>query len=472
MVTSPDILSPQSDALLQRLQTILGTEAVTTSVEVLRNYSHDESSLSPAMPLVVCWPEEAEQVAAVLRLANELRIPITARGGGSSLEGNAIPAPGGIVLALERMNRVLEVLPQDFQVRVQPGVVYDDLNRYLAPYGLFFAPGPSSGDVATIGGMIGNNAGGLNAVRYGVTRDHVLRIQVALADGSLCWFGTRAHKSSSGYDLVRLIVGSEGTLGIVTEIVLRLHGIPERLTALAHFPTLEAAAGVVFEVMLSGILPGALELIDSASIRYLNTYKGWNWPEQATLLFEFHGTPKSIEEECEIVRQICDEYGASLYRTAASPAEREHLWAGRKEITRAEQALFARHDFYKGDIAVPLSQYVPTILEARRLAQEEGLTISLFGHAGDGNLHSTIPVPKDDAEAHARAARVTDGLIRFALSVGGTASGEHGIGLAKRKYLPVEHGAAVEVMKKIKQALDPNGILNPGKIFALDESSL
>jgi D-lactate dehydrogenase (cytochrome) len=451
--------------LVQQLQALLGPAAVSTSIEVLNNFSHDESSLPPVMPQVVCWPETAEQVAGVLRLANERRIPVTARGGGSSLEGNALPTPGGIVLALERMNRVLEILPQDFQVRVQPGVVYEELNRQLARYGLFFAPGPSSANVATIGGMIGNNAGGLNALRYGATRDHVLRIQVAFADGSLYWFGTRAMRTSSGYDLVRLIVGSEGTLGIVTEVVLRLHGIPEKRTALARFSALETAAQVVFEVMQSGILPGALELMDATSIHYLNVYKGWTWPEQPTLLFEFHGTPKGIEEEVEIARRICAEHGASLF-CAASPDQRDQLWAGRKEITRAEQALYPGYDFIKGDIAVPLSQYVPTILEAKRLAQQRGLNISLFGHAGDGSLHSTIPVPPDDAPARINAERVMDDLIRFALSVGGTASGEHGIGLAKRKYLIAEHGAAVEVMKSLKQALDPNGILNPDKMFS------
>lgn len=458
-------MNPISPSFLAQLQVILPSSSYSLEYSVLEGYSHDESSQKAVTPLAVVWPENAGQIAAVLKLCNEQRTPVTARGGGSSLEGNAVPSPGGIVLSLEKMNTVLEILPEDFQVRLQPGVVYDDLNRQLARFGLFFAPGPSSGDVATIGGMVGNNAGGMNALRYGVTRDHVLRLQVALADGALLWFGTRAMKSSSGFDLVRLMVGSEGMLGIVTEIVLRLHGLPERRTALAHFPALETAAQAVFEVMRSGILPGALELMDAVSIHHLNVYKKWSWPETPTLLFEFHGTPRGIAEELEITRQLCQELGATTFREAASPAEREQLWAGRKEITRAEQDIFAGHLFFKGDIAVPLSQYVRTLQKAQNLAEEHGLSMAAFGHAGDGNLHTTIPALPSDAEACARAEKLMDALIRFALSVGGTASGEHGIGLAKRKYLSEEHGAAVEVMRRIKQVLDPNGILNPGKMF-------
>jgi len=305
-------------ALLSQLQKLLPPPSFSLETAVLEGYSRDESSQPAQMPLAVVWPETTEQVAAVLKLCNDHRVPVTARGGGSSLEGNAIPSLNSIVLSLEKMNKVLEILPEDFQVRLQPGVIYDDLNKQLARYGLFFAPWPSSGDVATIGGMVGNNAGGLNALRYGVTRDHVLQLQVALADGSLLWFGTRAMKSSSGYDMVRLIVGSEGTLGIVTEIVLRLHGLPERRTALAQFPSLDSAAQAVFEIMRSGITPGALELIDANSIHILNQFKGWDWPEHPSLIFEFHGTPKGIEEEVEIARGICGELGAVTCRARAT----------------------------------------------------------------------------------------------------------------------------------------------------------
>lgn len=461
MTLSPDFLS--------QLQAILPPASLGLQPSVLETYARDESSQPAQAPLAVVWAETAEQVAAVLSLCNRHRVPVTARGGGSSLEGNAIPSPGGIVLALERMNKIIEVLPQDFQVRVQPGVVYDDLNRHLARFGLFFAPGPSSGDVATIGGMIGNNAGGLNALRYGVTRDHVLRLQVALADGSLLWFGTRAMKTSSGFDLVRLMVGSEGLLGVVTEIVLRLHGLPERRTAMAQFETLDAAAQAVFEVMSSGIVPGALELIDGHSIAHINRYKQWDWPEMPTLIFEFHGTPSGIAEEVEIAREICASLGARHFEVAETPARREQLWAGRKEITNAEKALYPNYLMLKGDIAVPLSQYAAAVQKAWALGEQHGLAVSIFGHAGDGNIHWHTLVPPGDAAALARGEQAAAELIRYALAVGGTATAEHGIGLAKRSFLVEEHGAAVEVMKRIKQALDPNGILNPGKMFALDE---
>ena len=450
-------------SFLSQLQAMLPSTA--TEPGVMESYARDESSQPAQMPIAVVWPENAEQVAAVLGLCNQHKVPVTARGGGSSLEGNAIPSPDGIVLSLEKMNKVLEVRPQDFQVSLQPGVVYDELNRQLARHGLFFAPGPSSGDVATIGGMVGNNAGGLNALRYGVTRNHVLRLQVALADGSLVWFGTRAMKTSSGFDLVQLMVGSEGLLGIVTEIVLRLHGLPERRTALAQFPGLDDAAQAVFEVMSSGILPGALELVDAVSIGHINRYKGWDWSEVPTLIFEFHGTPSGIEEEVEIASDVCTSLGALKFEVATTPALRDQLWAGRKEITNAEKALYPDSIMLKGDIAVPLSQFAPTVQHAHALGEKSGLTTSIFGHAGDGNIHWHTLVPPGDARALANGEQAATDLIRYALSVSGTATAEHGIGMAKREFLIEEHGAAVEVMKKIKQVLDPNGILNPGKMF-------
>jgi len=384
----------------------------------LEAYSRDESSQPAQLPLAVVWVETAEQTAAVLGLCNRFRVPVTARGGGSSLEGNSVPSPGSVALSLERMNKVLEILPQDFQCRLQPGVVYDNLNRQLARHGLFFAPGPSSGDVATIGGMVGNNAGGLNALRYGVTRNHILRLQVVLADGSIVWFGTQAMKTSSGFDLVQLMTGSEGLLGIVTEIILRLHGLPERKTALAQFADLDAAAQVVYEVMSSGILPGALELVDAASIRHINRYKGWDWPEVPTLIFEFHGTPSGIAEEVEIVREICVHLGAVRFEIAETPARRDQLWAGRKEITNAEKSLYPGFIMLKGDIAVPLSQYASTVRYAGALGKKHSLAISIFGHAGDGNIHWHTLVPPGDPAALANGELASAELISPSPSAG------------------------------------------------------
>jgi D-lactate dehydrogenase (cytochrome) len=454
-----------SNQILFQFQALLGSAGLTTESGRLELYARDESSQPAQLPLAVVWPETAEQVAGILKIADRNRLPVTARGAGSSLEGNAVPSAGGIVLSSEKMNRVLEILPQDFQVRLQPGVVYDELNRQLAPHRLFFAPGPSSGDVATVGGMIGNNAGGLNALRYGVTRDHVLRLQVALADGSLVWYGTRAHKTSSGFDMVRLMVGSEGLLGIVTEIVLRLTALPKRRTALAQFPDLDAAARTVYEVMRSGITPGALELVDVQSVRNINAYKGWSWPEVPMLIFEFHGTEEGLAAEVESVKAICSRFGAVHFEVAASSAESEALWSGRKEITNAEKALHPGAVMLKGDIAVPLSQYAPTVQLAEALGEKYGLTIAIFGHAGDGNIHWHTMVPADDTRGLADGELAAAELIRHAIAVGGTASAEHGIGLAKREFMLEEHGPAVEVMKKIKRVLDPHGILNPGKMF-------
>jgi len=439
--------------------------AMSVESDRLVEYSHDESSMPHQMPLAVVWPETAEQVSALLKLCIDHRLPVTARGGGSSLEGNSIPSNGGIILSLERMNKVLEILPQDFQVRVQPGVIYDHLNKQLAPFKLFFAPGPSSGDVATIGGMVGNNAGGLNALRYGVTRNHVLQMQVALADGTLVTYGTRAMKTSSGFDLVQLMVGSEGLLGIVTEITLRLHGLPDRLTALAQFNRLEEAAQAVFEIMSSGFLPGALELMDATSIHHINLYKDYNWTEVPTLLLEFHGTPAGIKGELALARKICSDLGATKFEAAKTTAQAERLWAGRKGITNAEKALYPDHMILNGDVAVPLSQYVPAVRLGLELGEKYALPVSIFGHAGDGNIHYHTLVPPNDSLALEKGYRAQSDLIRLALSVGGTAATEHGIGLAKRDFLVEEHGPSVEVMQRIKHALDPNNILNPDKMF-------
>jgi D-lactate dehydrogenase (cytochrome) len=455
-----------SEGILEDLRNIFPTTAISIEESCLREYSHDESSLPAQMSLAVVWPETAEQVSALLRLCNDHRLPVTPRGGGSSLEGNSIPSNEGIVISLEKMNKVLEVLPQDFQVRLQPGVIYDDLNEQLAPFGLFFAPGPSSGNVATIGGMVGNNAGGLNALRYGVTRNHVIRLQVVLADGTLVTYGTRAMKTSSGFDLVQLMVGSEGLLGIVTEITLRLVGIPERLTALAQFTTLDVAAKAVFEIMSSVFLPGALELLDATSIHHINLYKKWHWAEVPTLLLEFHGTGESIKGELAIARDICSTLGATLFEEAKTVDQAKQLWSGRKEITNAEKALFPDHLIFNGDVAVPLSQYAPAVRYARELGEKYELPVTIFGHAGDGNIHYHTLVPPNDPQALLKGDQAQSDLIRFALSVGGTAAAEHGIGLAKRDFLVEEHGDSVEVMKKIKRALDPNNILNPGKMFS------
>jgi D-lactate dehydrogenase (cytochrome) len=458
-------MSSLPSEILNGLRSIFPATSISFEEDMLAGYSHDESSLPAQMPQAVVWPETTEQVAALLKFCNEHLLPVTARGGGTSLEGNSIPSAGSIVLSLEKMNKVLEILPQDFQVCVQPGVIYDDLNKLLSPHGLFFAPGPSSGNVATIGGMVGNNAGGLNALRYGVTRNHVLRLQVVLADGSMASYGTRAMKTSSGFDLAQLMVGSEGMLGIVTEITLRLHGLPERRTVLSQFNSLDTAAQAVFEIMSSGILPGALELIDSTSIHQINQYKRWNWAEVPTLLIEFHGTSAGILEEIELVKWICSNLGAAKFELAATPEISEQLWTGRKEITDAAKALYPGYIMLKGDIAVPLSQFAPTIRFSQELGEKYGLPTSIFGHAGDGNIHWHTLVPPNNTEALAKGEQAAADLIRHALSVGGTASAEHGIGLAKRDFLLEEHGPSVEVMKKIKRALDPNNILNPGKMF-------
>jgi len=451
-------------ALLRSL--IPDPERVSVKGADLDAHSVDESYHQPHRPDVVVWAKSAQEVSAVLKFANERLIPVTPWSGGSSLEGNPIPVQGGIVLSLYQMNEVLEVRPEDLQVRVQPGIIYDELNKRLRRYGLFFPPAPASADVATIGGMVANNSSGMHAVKYGTTKDYVLKLEVVLPTGEIITVGSNAIKSSSGYDLVRLFVGSEGTLGVVTEVTLRLRGLPEKvMAATAIFNSPEDAARAVFETIASGIVPAALELMDEEVVRTVNLYKGLSLRQAPMLFLEFHGSAAGVQEEAEAAREICLDNGALEFALAESAEERERLWEARREAFNALKYLDPRFAVILGDIAVPISRYPEAVHQAYRIAEEEGVRIGTFGHAGDGNLHVAILMEKENEEAKRRAHRVNERVVEMAIGLGGTATGEHGVGIGKRRFMTMEHGDSLELMRRIKALLDPNGILNPGKIF-------
>jgi D-lactate dehydrogenase (cytochrome) len=454
MVTQDDLLN---------LREIVGSQFVSTGESILNLHSHDESYHTPVLPDAVLWPHNTEEVSRVVRYANGRKIPVTAWGVGTSLEGNPIPVCHGLVLDFQWMQRVLAVRPEDFQVDVEAGVVYKELNKTLSRHGLFFAPDP--GAAATIGGMIGNNASGIRTVKYGATKDNVLRLTVVLPGGDVIRIGNRARKSSSGYDLIHLFVGSEGTLGIITEATLKLAGLPANFMALrVTFPEVNNATETVFQIMSSGFSPAAMEYLDSNVIALLNRDRNLSMQEQPTLLMEFNGfSDKGLGVEMAGIEEICAENGSTFVDKGIGLAERDRLWEMRhltfESIKRQNPGLMP----LIVDIAVPLSRYSDMVAFVRREVSD--LLAYVFGHAGDGNIHVIImDVPADTAR-WAKVDRAHTRIVEKALEFEGTCTGEHGVGIGKRTFLTTEHGDSLRLMQQIKSLIDPQGVLNPGKLF-------
>jgi D-lactate dehydrogenase (cytochrome) len=410
-------------------------------------------------------PGSAEEISVILKIASAHRIPVTARGAGTSMEGNPIPLFGGIVVAMQRFDRIVEIRPSDFVAIVQAGVGYKELNRAVGRYGLFFPPDP--GAAATIGGMIANNASGVRTVKYGATKDYVLKLTVVLADGEIIETGCLAAKSSSGYDLARLFVGSEGTLGIITQATMRLAGLPAHFSAaLATFPTLEGAAQAVFEIMRLGLSPAALELLTTEVVALLNRDSGLGLREEPTLFMEFHGASAlALEEDIGPVQELCQEAGAASFQAGLGIAERNRLWEARyqtfESIKRAHPGLAP----FIADVAVPISHYPEIIEYAGKVVRDYGVVGYIFGHAGDGNLHLVFMGDPQDKEGWGKIEKANQAIVTRGLALEGTATGEHGVGIGKRRFMEREHGKSLELMRQIKALLDPQGILNPGKIF-------
>ncbi|MFB6300177.1 MAG: FAD-binding oxidoreductase [Halobacteriales archaeon] len=469
MTTRSDTDSQERDdrdvEACQFLDDIVKEGRVSFEASKREQFAQDASVHEPSMPDAVVWPGSVEETARILAAANERSIPVTPWSGGSSLEGNSIPVAGGIVVnTFDR--KTIEVRPADLQAVVGAGVVYDDLNEELARHGLRFPPGISSGDVATIGGMIATNASGFNAVRYGETRDHVLRLEVALPDGRVIECGRDVIKTSSGYSLKDLMIGSEGTLGIVTEATLSLAGIPEeKRAALVTFPSSTAACRAVSEIIRFGLKPGALEFIDAPAIEVINQYSETTLPASPTLIIELHGNNDGIEDDVEFARGICEDNGAETWEAAAEE-NMDDIWQARRDVYPAMRAYREDWDVaLTGDIVVPISSYPDIVDRVTEVSEELDVMCPCVGHAGDGNLHYTPVIDPDNDEMVDRAHELNRRIVEAAIDMGGTATGEHGIGMGKREFMRREHGAGIDVMRLIKDTLDPNGIMNPGKVL-------
>ena len=447
---------------LDALAAILGRRLLTSEAERVQRSTSESFHRAPP-PDAVALPETTAEVAAVMGVCNEFRIPVIGWGTGTSLEGHALAVRGGLTLDMSRMDRVLEVRAEDMQVTVQPGVTREALNEELRATGLFFPVDPGAN--ASLGGMAATRASGTAAVRYGTMRDNVLGLEVVLADGRVIRTGTRAAKTSAGYDLTALMVGSEGTLGIITELTLRLHGQPEEVAAgVCAFPTLDAAVECVTATIQSGIPMARIEFVDATAARAFNAANATSLPDLPHLMVEFHGSPASVAADAAGFGELVSEFGGLGFDWATSAEDRARLWRMRHGAYRACLALRPGATGVVTDVCVPMSHLPAAVAAAAADIAEAGLIGPMVGHVGDGNFHSQLLVEPGNADELAAAKRIATRMAERALAVGGTITGEHGVGIGKRGLMAAEHGEGWQVMGAIKAALDPNGILNPGKL--------
>ncbi|MBA2474643.1 MAG: FAD-binding protein [Actinobacteria bacterium] len=450
------------DAELVRL---IGDERrVSTSQSVLEQHGGDLTAHAARSPEAVVFPETTEEVASVLRWCGAEGVPVVPFGAGSSLEGHVIPVSGGITLDLTRMDRVLELRPEDLTATVQPGVMRSALNLAAGRHGLFFPVDP--GADASLGGMAATNASGTTTVRYGGMRAQVLALEVVLADGSTIRTGSRATKSSAGYHLSGLFVGSEGTLGVITELTLRLYGIPEHtVAARAVFPELDAACRTAVALVGAGVAVSRVELVDASTIAAVNAYKGTSYDEEPSLFLEVSGSETAVAGELEAARELAEGEGCTVFAAERDPTARARLWEARHHALFAFLARSPGKRHRATDVCVPVSELPAAIRFARATVEELGLEAAIIAHAGDGNYHVASLLDVDDPAEVAAVQRLGELVVEDALARGGTCTGEHGIGLGKIGYLEREHGDLIPLMRGIKQLLDPQGILNPGKIL-------
>lgn len=451
--------------LKKSIQSIVGEKNFTDSLIDLIAYSRDASE-HKHRPDAAVWVTETHQISALLRLANHEKFPVVARGAGTGLAGLAVPSEGGVILDMGRMNKIIEINIEDRLVVVQPGVVYAELEKSLAPCGFFFPPDPASGKVSTIGGNVATNAGGIKGAKYGTTKDYVLALEVVLADGQVLHTGSRCMKSVSGYDLTRLFVGSEGTLGVITEIVLKINPRPPlAATATAAFENLEDAGRAVSEIMHSGILPSALEIMDHQTLMAINQNTKLNLPDAAAMLVaETDGyTPEETMFQLSKMTEIFKKNRAISVRKASTKEEAEGLWTARK--TAGGVMPLINNNLFVEDLSVPMSK-VPDMLKAiDEVSKKYDLKIPTIGHAGDGNLHPCISIDGTNPDEVRRMEKAAEELFQTVIELGGTLTGEHGIGMSKAPFMKMEHDeVAMGVMRALKRLFDPNNILNPGKM--------
>ncbi|WP_096202303.1 FAD-binding oxidoreductase [Bacillus sp. FJAT-45350] len=449
---------------ITQLKKIIPEEQVSTNETMLEQHSRDEGYNPTSLPDVVVFAKTKEDVSKVVAFANEHKIPVVPFGLGTSLEGHVIPYHGGISLDMSQMNQILEVMDGDFLVKIQPGVTRDQLNKELKKYGLFFSVDP--GADATLGGMASTNASGTTSVKYGIMRDQVRDLEVVLANGDVIHTGGLAAKSSSGYSLNGLMVGSEGTLGVITELTLKVYGIPECVMAgRASFPSVEAAVDSVTAILSAGIPIARIELVDARSIRQVNEYSEVDYDELPTLFLEFHGNEAGLAQDVEFTKEIVADLGCEDIQFETDTKARNKLWEVRHNLAYAFIHGFPGRKLMGTDVCLPVSELTGAILDARKVVDESSLDGAIQGHVGDGNFHVLLMVDITNEKELEEAKAINAHIVNYALERGGTCTGEHGVGVGKAKYQRQEHGLAYDVMKTIKKSLDPNGILNPGKIF-------
>ncbi|MFG1179111.1 FAD-binding oxidoreductase [Xanthobacter versatilis] len=459
-------LLERSFAVIERLKAELDHKVVT-GLAVREQHANVTTYLPNEPPDAVVFAECTQDVQAVVRACADYEVPVIAWGAGTSLEGHVNAPFGGICVDLSRMNRILAVNTEDLDCVVEPGVTRKRLNEELRDQGLFFPLDP--GADASIGGMASTRCSGTNAVRYGTMKDNVLSLKVVTPTGEVITTATRARKSSAGYDLTRLYVGAEGTLGIIVEITLKLYGIPEAVSAaVCPFPSVEAACNTVIATIQSGIPVARIELLDEVQVKASNAYAKLALAETPTLFLEFHGTETSVHEQADRFGELAAEFGGGPSVFAVKPEERTKLWQARHDAYWSVLPLRPGAKAVATDVCVPISRLAECVMETKRDIDEMGLVAPIVGHVGDGNFHTTLMVDVDDPEDFAKAKLYMKRLVERALAMGGTSTGEHGIGQGKMKYMLPEHGEeALEIMRSIKRAMDPKNIMNPGKIVAI-----
>jgi D-lactate dehydrogenase (cytochrome) len=465
MIVSHAALQDTHPEAYVALDELLGNR-FSTGHAICQQHGKDEGHLAGVSPQGVAFVTSTEEVAACIAICARHGIPAIPFGTGTALEGGVAALRGGVCLDVSRMSRVLQVNAEDLDVTVEAGLTRNQLNEHLRHTGLFFPIDP--GADASIGGMTATRASGTNAVRYGTMRDNVLALTVVLADGRIIKTSRRARKSSAGYDLTRLFVGSEGTLGVITEITLRVYGMPEAMSsAICCFPDLKAAVDCVIETIQLGVPVARIELLDEAQVDAVNRHSGLSLTVAPTLLLEFHGSEAAVREQAETVGELAAEHGGSQFEWALRSEDRNRLWKARHDAAYACKALKPGADIWPTDVCVPISRLAECIEETRRDLAESRLIGPIVGHVGDGNFHVVLVVDTKDADEAARARAFNDRLVERALAMEGTCTGEHGIGHGKLDFLVAEHGEAVSVMRDIKRALDPDNIMNPGKIVRM-----
>lgn len=462
-------IEKQYPGVFRDLVAKLGEDRVTLDEDELEQRGKEMSGYAtPSNPQVVVFPETTEHVSDIMRIAYSRKIPVIPYTAGTSLEGHTVAVRGGICIDMKNMNQILAVNTEDMDCVVQPGVGWMELNDHCKEYNMFLGVDPAPG--ACIGGMCGTCCSGTNAVRYGTMKDQVLNLTVVLSDGSVIKTGQRARKSSAGYDLARMFVGTEGTLGVVTEATLRLRNVPEHMSmARVTFPSVHAACSAVIEILQRGIQLGAIEIMDEEMIKAVNNYSNLGLPQMPTIFFKFTGTKPHVEDDIRVVKDITKRHTNEGYHFCKTKEESDELWGARKHAFWAAQTYIAEKEIMATDVAVPISRLADCIMETKKDLDKSFLFAPIVGHVGDGNFHTVIVFNPNNPVENEEAHRLNVSMVKRAIAMEGTCTGEHGIGIGKKEYLVPELGeGSVEVMRTVKRALDPHNILNPGKVIDLD----